>query len=45
MKIEHCERCNKNRRSNSPYSYVWWWVKGAGLMCWHCYDRYKRSKA
>jgi hypothetical protein len=43
MKIEHCKRCDKNRRSNSPYSYVWWFVYGE-LICWHCYDRYKRSK-
>ena len=44
MKIEHCERCNKNRRSNSPYSYVWWFVRNQ-LMCWHCYARYKWNKA
>jgi hypothetical protein len=45
MKIERCEQCNKDRHNNSPISYVWWWIMGVGHMCWHCYDRHKRSKA
>jgi len=42
--IRHCEKCNKNRRYNNPIDYVWWWVMGKGLMCWHCYNRYKKEQ-
>ena len=41
-RIALCPRCNKMRRDNSPYSFVWWRVLGFGLMCWHCFDRLKK---
>lgn len=45
MKTRLCPHCNKMRRDNSPYSYVWWHVLGiAGAMCWHCYDKYRKAK-
>lgn len=43
MKIRPCPCCKKNRYDNSPYSYVWWHVLGAGLLCYACYD--KRTKS
>lgn len=35
----HCPRCDKTRLDDSPRSYVWWHVRGLGLMCWACYRR------
>ena len=43
MTIKQCPRCLNNRRYNNPVSYVWWWVKEHGLMCWHCYDKLKEK--
>jgi hypothetical protein len=41
--IRKCPRCHKNRRDGSPVSYVWWIVKGYGLMCWACWDKISAS--
>lgn len=39
MKIRTCPHCGNRKRDNSPVSYVWWFVMGKGLMCWHCYQK------
>jgi len=44
VKTQLCPRCNKMRRNQSPVAYVWWHVMGVGLMCWHCWARFSRSK-
>lgn len=31
------------RLDDSPRSYVWWRVKGLGLMCWVCWDKLRAT--
>jgi hypothetical protein len=39
-----CPKCEQTRKNNSPVSYVWWHVKGHGLMCYDCYDKHEAQK-
>lgn len=40
MRIKFCEKCQKRKYYNNPYSFVWWWIDGQGLMCYACAEKH-----